>query len=118
MLPAPHRLRATRDIERVVKTGKYVSSPAMVVRAARGGKITRATVVAGLKVHKNATKRNLVKRRIREAMREILKEVAPGYDLVIVARSGAVGKTFAGLGNELYGLLLRLGLIHRVEKSD
>lgn len=118
MLHHRHRLRAERDITRVIKIGRYVSSLTMTVRAAKGGDATRVAVVAGLKVHKSAVKRNLIKRRIREAMREILGEVAPGYDLVVVARSGAVGKTFQELGNDLYGALGRLGLIHRQVKSS
>jgi len=117
MLPAPHRLSATRDIERVAKTGKYASTPAMVVRVAKGGGVTRAAVVAGLKVHKSSVQRNLVKRRIREALREMIKEIVPGIDLVVVARSGSVGKSYADLGNELYGGLLRLGVIHKKAKS-
>ena len=116
MLSAPNRLRNEKDILRVIKTGRYAAGPNLMVRAAHGGNETRATVVAGLKVHKKSTLRNLVKRRLREAAREILKEIVPGYDIVITARAEAVGKNYQDLGNELYGLLGRLGLINSKKK--
>lgn len=114
MLPAPHRLRAEREIQLVMSKGKYASTPLLLVRVlARDQGKTRATVVAGLKVHKRATERNLVKRRIRESLRVLLPEMKAGLDLVVVARSGAVGKSFQDLGNDLYGALVKLGVIHR-----
>ena len=112
MLPAPHRLREDRVIKRVMARGQYVSAPTLVVRIASGqSKKTRATVVAGLRVHKRANERNLVKRRVREALRALLPEIKSGLDIVVTARAEAVGKSFSDLGNDLYEALLRLGVI-------
>ncbi len=42
----------------------------------------------------NAVIRNRVKRRIREALRHRQARLAPGWDLLLVARPGAAGASF------------------------
>lgn len=66
---------------------------------------SRFGVVAGLKVHKRATKRNLIKRRIREALRREYVDRVRGYDVAIVARASALDRSYQQIADEL-GLLL------------
>ena len=64
----------------------------------------------------NAVRRNQIRRRIRELVRARLKELQPGWDVVIVARSPAATAPFLILGEALDQVLgrarLRLSLIH------
>jgi ribonuclease P protein component len=55
-----------------------------------------------------AVVRNLVKRRMREAMRMRLAVVPPGWDLVLIARTPIVRASFWCLGEALDSLLPRL----------
>jgi ribonuclease P protein component len=59
----------------------------------------------------NAVERNRVRRRMREAVRLIWERVAPGYDLVWVARSGINRAEFAELQNACGRLLRRASLL-------
>jgi ribonuclease P protein component len=64
----------------------------------------------GLSVGKKiggAVKRNRVKRLLREIMREILKDIEGGFDLVFVARQGLEDISFSKLKLRVKGLLLR-----------
>ena len=57
-----------------------------------------------------AVERNRVRRRVRELVRARLKELHPGWDVVIVARSPAASAPFLTLGEALDQLLARARL--------
>jgi ribonuclease P protein component len=57
-----------------------------------------------------AVTRNLVKRRLREAVRHRLAALADGWDLVLTALPSASGVDFATLGAELDDLFTRAGV--------
>jgi ribonuclease P protein component len=58
----------------------------------------------------NAVRRNRVRRRIRELVRARLKELQPGWDIVIVARPPAASAPFLMLGEALDQLVERARL--------
>ena len=58
-----------------------------------------------------AVVRNRVKRRLREVMRRMLADIAPGYDLVVTARPDAANTPIATLDQELRALLRRARLL-------
>ncbi|OGL72880.1 ribonuclease P protein component [Candidatus Uhrbacteria bacterium RIFCSPHIGHO2_02_FULL_57_19] len=112
MLTRPHRLTATKDIEKVWKRGHYFSTPVFGLKILRtGAPVSRFAVVAGLQVHKRAVKRNLAKRRIREALRKHIMSIAPGFDSVITARAPIVGKSYAEIEETLVWALHKVGLL-------
>ena len=57
--------------------------------------------------------RNLVRRRLREAMRACLLELAPGYDVVIISRPPLADQSFAALGGVLAQQLRYARLLSR-----
>jgi len=113
MLPAAHRLRRKQDVERVSRVGRPAFVRTLTVRYAPNGlAVTRATVVAGLKVHKRSTRRNRVKRLIREALRrEYLAHIRGGYDIVIYAKKDLVGMEYDAVSADLGSALRRARLI-------
>ena len=58
-----------------------------------------------------AVVRNRVKRRLREVLRSA--QLAPGWDIIFIARSPAAGADFASLRKSVQGLLSRAGLLTR-----
>lgn len=112
MLSTPNRLVKSRDIERVVKTGRSFGTPVLGVKAAPvANAATRVAVVTGRSVDKRATRRNRVKRLVREVLRKNMHQIRPGFDIVIYCRSGAVGKEYQGIADALAFALGRLGLL-------
>lgn len=57
-----------------------------------------------------AVTRNRVRRRLRECYRMLEHETRPGWDIVIVARHGALRSDFAGLTREMRAHLKKLDI--------
>ena len=111
MYPAENRLRKTREIEKLFKTGKSFLTAIFYLKLAKNNlKQTRFAVVVGTKIHKRAVKRNLVKRRIRASLVELMPRLKPGFDVIISARTGIIDKTFPQIKQELTSAFQKAGL--------
>jgi ribonuclease P protein component len=104
------RLQRPEQFQRVRRDGKSWAHPLLLLNAAgnRAGR-TRCGFVVGKQFGK-AHDRNRVKRRVREAVRRQYAQIAPGYDLVFVVRSGASHASFSQLQQAVAELLQRAGL--------
>ncbi|MCB2228558.1 MAG: ribonuclease P protein component [Desulfarculaceae bacterium] len=69
--------------------------------------LTRLGITATRRVA-NAVGRNRFKRLVREAYRQRRAALPPGWDLVVIAKSGAPAMTWAQLSQELWNLFERL----------
>ena len=87
MLQSQNRLRRPADIERVRQHGRSRRHPLIVLLVHQNDlDVTRFAFVAGRHVG-SAVKRNRAKRLLRESVRRHLKEIAPGWDCVLIART-------------------------------
>ncbi len=87
------RLRSTAEFERVRRDGRSYAHPLLVLIACRAAApadqarpSTRYGFTAGRSVG-SAVRRNRAKRLLREAARALAPQVAPGWDLVLIARA-------------------------------
>jgi ribonuclease P protein component len=80
------RLTRSTDFKRVRRTGKSYAHPfvVLVVQASEVPRV-RVGVTAGRSVG-GAVQRNRAKRLLREAMRPLLPDLLPGWDLILIAR--------------------------------
>jgi ribonuclease P protein component len=104
VLPQRHRLRKRRDFAVVYQQGMRLSGPSLLLRLKRQAQPTSNSALNSLvppeairigisisqKVSKLAVVRNRLKRQIRAACYQLLPQLQPGWDLVIVVRSGSV----------------------------
>lgn len=89
-----HRLTRNVDFRRVRQEGASFSNRLLVLCALPSeSEAIRFGFSASRYVGK-ATVRNRLKRLLREAARQYLPVVAPGWDLVLIARSAAAGADF------------------------
>jgi ribonuclease P protein component len=92
------RLKSSTDFERVRRDGRSHAHPLVVLLTRRrapeettpsgalvGAAVTRIGFVAGKSVG-SAVHRNRAKRLLREALRACVPGLAPGWDLVLIAR--------------------------------
>ncbi len=95
MLPEHERLRKKTDFNKVFKLKCSVSTPLLVAYIAikketNNNTLPRIGFVVGKKIHKKATKRNKVKRRLREAYRSLRDKkphlVISFKDIIFIAR--------------------------------
>ena len=82
-------LKSNGDFRRLYNRGKAVTDPALVIyyQKNRAG-ICRIGITTSKKIG-NAVERNRSRRVIRAALREVINEIEPCYDIVLVSR----GKT-------------------------
>ncbi|MBU1045596.1 ribonuclease P protein component [Patescibacteria group bacterium] len=115
MLPRIHRLKKKNDFERVYKEGKGFKQDFLFLKfATNNSDISRIGIVVSRKVASKAAERNLIKRRIRAAVKETLSAINTGQDIVISALSG-INKTtdFQRIKETVNNLLLRSGIINK-----
>ena len=94
--------------------GKSAAAPSLVVyaRKNRFKTISRMGITCSVKLG-GAVQRNRMRRRLREAYRLQESQFAPGYDIVIVARSRCMKCSFAALQRDMMELFSKLGLLKK-----
>jgi ribonuclease P protein component len=106
-----YSLRGGAEFQRAWDNGKVWSHPLIVLRAsANGMDASRFGFVVGKKVGK-AVRRNRVKRLMREAVRHRLREIAKGWDIILIARGGVESAEFKDIDAAVENLLQRARLI-------
>ncbi len=109
------RLRKNSQFAAVYRQGRSRSNRWVVMRALPNGlALSRFGFAVGRRLGK-AVVRNLVRRRLREALR--LLPVKPGWDVVFIARSEAVEADFWRLRAAAAGLLQRARLLEGGSKG-
>ena len=102
---------------RLYAKGKSAVSPCLAVYVRKNNLgVTRLGFTVGTKVGK-AVRRNKVRRRIREAYRIHEGRMAPGWDIVVVARVKAAFAPYSELERELLRLMDRLGVYRKGETT-
>jgi ribonuclease P protein component len=101
------RLTRSEDFDRVRRNGKSYAHPLVVLVAWHNGlQQMRVGVTAGKTVG-TAVDRNRAKRLMREAVRAMLPILAPGWDLILIARPALAGASLAEACSAVTGLLRR-----------
>jgi ribonuclease P protein component len=72
---------------------------------------SRLAIAVTTKIEKRATRRNKIKRRIREIFRVIRPKLSPPIDIVVVARRGVMDCDFDDYKRELLGSLRAHGYL-------
>ena len=102
------RLRKSREFATVLKKGKRCSNDLLVLGIYPNSlEANRYGYSVGKHLGK-AVLRNRIKRRLREAIREL--SLIKGWDVVLIARRSAATATYASLKNALQDLLRCAGL--------
>lgn len=105
------RLTRSENFKRVRQSGKSYAHPLLVLVAqANDGAQVHVGVAAGRTVG-TAVKRNRAKRLLRAAMQSLVSSVAPGWDLVLIARQPLPASDFFKVREALLTLLRRAELM-------
>lgn len=116
MLVKEHRLKRKKDFERVFKKGKLLAKDFLILRVVKNNLgTTRVGLVVSQKVSKKAVLRNKVKRKIREAVRNNMKKINLGYDLIFFTKKGIEKKSFPEIKKMVEDLFVRAKLFKENE---
>ena len=112
MLPTEHRLKSERDFATLSKSRKSAFAKLLGMKMRENHlPHSRFGIAVGLKVHKRAVKRNLVKRRIREIIRKHLSSIKPGYDVLVMGFTSAVEAEYPKMEADVLSCLKKLGIL-------
>jgi ribonuclease P protein component len=100
MLPRENRLTSGDEIREVVKRGKRISTQDLTLHLIQTEGPSKFAFVVG-KTTGNAVIRNLVKRRLREISREIVKANPSGNQCVVRAKDNAGSVSYVNLKTQL-----------------
>jgi ribonuclease P protein component len=105
------RLTGSQDFGRVRRSGQSHAHRLVVLVARKNDEgRTRVGVAAGRAVG-NAVKRNRAKRLLRAAMQDLVNSVAPGWDVVLLARPALASSNYSEVRGALMTLLRRAELV-------
>lgn len=96
---------------RVRRLGKSFAHPLLVLYVLPGSQTHTRVGVAASHAVGGAVQRNRAKRRLRACMREALPQVAPGWDLVLLARRATLDMPYSELRTALANLLTRANVL-------
>ena len=103
-------LKLNHIFQRLYHTGGHANS-CLVLYARRNRTDTNRVGITVSKKLGHAVVRNRVRRRVREVYRLNEDRFAPGWDIVVVARSRAIGADFEKLTHAYLSLAQQLGLL-------
>ncbi|MBU0661303.1 ribonuclease P protein component [Patescibacteria group bacterium] len=123
MLPKDNRLKKSSDIDIVFAHGRSVYGNFLACRLWRivpsnfpkrgyDKDMLKVAVVVGKKVHKSAVQRNVIKRKMREVLRLLLKEgsVPAGYLFVFFAKPTILGRSYQEIATDITQVIARAKL--------
>ena len=112
MLAAPYRLRKTLDIARVLKSRAGAFDSACGIKMAKNAlSVSRFAVVVGTKVSKNAVDRNRVRRQYREILHAMIKEIRPGFDVILLTAKPSLSLGYQEKEKKLRSTMYRAKLL-------
>ena len=107
MLPKANRLPSSL-VGLVLRSGAQLHDESMVMRLQKNFlPITRFAVVVSSSVDKRSTKRNIMKRAIRQAIQNGLPRIIPGWDIVFIAKRNIRAKDQNKISDSIMDLLVR-----------
>jgi ribonuclease P protein component len=114
MLPPANRLRKEKEVKRVLASKKSCKSGLLICKTALNGLATaRFCFVVSKRISNKAVVRNKLKRRLRQAVTELMPRAKQGSDCVLIACPGLETKTFGELRAAVAKALVCLGIIDK-----
>jgi ribonuclease P protein component len=112
MLPPANRLRKEKEIKRVLASKRSCKNGLLICKTAPNGlEASRFCFVVSKKISNKAVVRNRLKRRLREAVAEIMPKANPGIDCVLLSLSGLENKEYCEVAAIVQKVLAGSGVV-------
>lgn len=111
MLPKVNRIKKKKDFEVIFKKAKSFKNNFLILKTTSNSIETkRFGFIVSQKVSKKAVVRNLIRRRLNEAVKINFDNVKDGFDCVFIVLSGAVKEDFSEVKKSVKILLEKANL--------
>lgn len=108
MLPEANRLKSDKDFKKIFKYGKIAENEFMTIKFLKNfKKRSRFGFIVSNKFASKAVVRNLFRRRLRVAVYFLLKNIKPGFDVVVWPKTALKKINYQILLNNLKNLLIK-----------
>lgn len=112
MLQKINRLTRTKEIVRVLKQGIFTKEKFLTLKVAPNHlSVSRFAFIVSGKISKKSTTRNRIKRRLREGVRARIKNIRPGFDIVVRPHPEIKEKRFREVEEALAQLLKKVNVL-------
>lgn len=113
------RLRKSSEFQRVRQQGRSITSRLLILAWMPNDLAhVRVGFVVSKRVSKHAVERNRLKRLLSEAIRPLLAELPPEWDIVLSARRETLAADLRALEQDIPALLRRARLLAPVPKQE
>lgn len=108
MLKELNRLKSDRDFRRVFKNGRTLENQFIRIKFSKNQKsVSRFGFIVSAKVLKKANLRNSLKRRLRAICRSLVKDLKPGFDIVVWPKASSASLDYKDLADCLKNLIIK-----------
>ncbi|MCK5211166.1 ribonuclease P protein component [Candidatus Parcubacteria bacterium] len=112
MLAIKYRLTKQKDFDNVWQTGRSNFNEALGIKISKNKlAVSRFGFIVSAKISKKAVDRNQIKRRLRQVIKDSLKDIKPGYDVVIITQKAVVNKEYKEIKDLVLKGLSKLKLL-------
>ena len=112
MLKKQFRVTKEKDFQKVYKKGLFNNGKYLKINLLSNRRdLSRIAVVVSKKTEKKATKRNKVKRIVREAVKEIYLNLSDGYDIILNVKKEALEASKEDIKKDLLETLKKLRVV-------
>jgi ribonuclease P protein component len=117
LLKSSQRIRKNKEFLNLYKKGGFFKNQFFLLKFVKNNlKNSRFGFVVSLKVSKRAVDRNLLKRRMREIIRSLDKNIEDGYDVVFIMNSNSLNIKFVDLKNNVINSLNSVKLLKKISR--
>lgn len=112
MLEQQHRIVKRDDFAKAHKRGRFVGGAYLSAKVLKNNlPHVRFAFLVSTKVSKRAVDRNKVKRRLREIVRSLLPDTAPGVDVVFLTKKDILTKSYSEIEKSVKKILKKARVI-------
>ena len=112
MLPRKYKLKKDNDFKKVFKQRGNNQQEFIKIKILKNDlTYSRFGFIVGLKISKKAVERNRIKRRLEEIVRLKLKQIRPGFDIVVLVNQEITKKNYQAIEKTLISLFRKANLI-------
>jgi ribonuclease P protein component len=114
MLNKKNRIQKNAEFTKIFKRSRPIVSGHLMIRSvfSNNSDNTRFGFVISNKIEKRATRRNLLKRKLRAIAQSLISEIKSGYSVVVIVRPGYIYPySFDGLTQDLVSGLKKAGVL-------
>lgn len=106
------RLHLEKDFKRIINKGQYFGSTYISIKILKNNlDNSRFAILVGKSISKKAVTRNIIKRRIKEVIRQNLDLAAKGYDIIFFIKKSILELDFEKTRKEILLILKKTKIL-------